>query len=84
MIAGMQDDLPHAIIASVVAQLTLIRRQKGFTHEKVAQLSGLHRSSISLIESGKMQATLLTLLKVCAALECDLSRLLSKAEKECK
>jgi transcriptional regulator with XRE-family HTH domain len=78
----MQEKLPKKIVASVVNQLYQIRKEKKLSHEKVAQLSELHRSSISLIEAGKTQATLLTLLKICQALECDLSRLLAKAEKE--
>jgi len=77
-----QDKLPKKIVDSVVSQLYEIRKEKKLSHEKVAQLSKLHRSTISLTESRKMQPTLLTLLKISHALDCDLSRLLAKAEKE--
>ena len=78
----MQEKLPEKIVASVVGQLFETRKRKKLSHEKVAQASKLHRSTISLMEAGKMQPTLLTLLKVSNALECDLSRLLARAEKE--
>ena len=77
-----QDKLPKKIIDSVVLQLLERRKEQKLSHEKVAQLSKLHRSTISLTESRKMQPTLLTLLKMSQALDCDLSRLLAKAEKE--
>ena len=77
-----QDKLPKKIVDSVVSQLHAIRKEKKLSHETVAQLSKLHRSTISLTESRKMQPTLLTLLKISQALDCNLSRLLAKAEKE--
>ena len=77
-----QDKLPKKIIDSVVLQLLERRKEQKLSHEKVAQLSKLHRSTISLTETRKMQPTLLTLLKMSQALDCDLSRLLAKAEKE--
>jgi len=77
-----QDKLPKKIVDSVVLQLFEIRKAKKLSHETVAQLSKLHRSTISLTESRKMQPTLLTLLKIAHALDCDLSRFLAKAEKE--
>lgn len=77
-----KDKSPKKIVDSVVSQLLAARKEKKLSHEKVAQLSKLHRSTISLTESRKMQPTLLTLLKIANALECDLSRMLAKAEKE--
>jgi transcriptional regulator with XRE-family HTH domain len=78
----MQDKLPKKIVDSVVSQLHQIRKEKKLSHEKVAQLSKLHRSTISLTESRKMQPTLLTLLKISRALDCSLATLLTKAEKD--
>jgi transcriptional regulator with XRE-family HTH domain len=77
-----KDKPPKKIVDSVVSQLLAVRKEKKLSHEKLAQLSKLHRSTISLTESRKMQPTLLTLLKISQALDCDLSRLLAKAEKD--
>ncbi len=80
----MSDKLQKKIISAVVSQLLAIRKEKGLSHEKVAQLSNLHRSTISLTEAQKMQPTMLTLLKISNALDCNLATLLAKAEKEHK
>lgn len=69
------------IMALVVKQLADIRKEKGLSHETVATHAGIHRTTISLIESGKNQPTLLTLLKITQALECDLGAIISKSQK---
>lgn len=73
---------PEKIVSNVVDQLVSIRKKKGLSHDKVAARCGLHRSTISLIESGKNQGTLLTLIKIAQALECDLGEILIKAQSK--
>ena len=72
------------IVDFVVLELSEIRKQKSVSHETVAKLAGLHRSTISLIESRKREPTLLTLLKICQALEVDLGGVITRAEKQSK
>lgn len=79
---SMRSRLPENIVSSVVKQLAEIRKQRGFSHETVGLRSGLHRSTISLIEARKREATLLTLIKICKAMDCDLGPLVSQAENE--
>jgi DNA-binding XRE family transcriptional regulator len=50
-------------------KLETIRKERGYSHEKLANLSGVHRSTISLLESKKRIPTVLTCLKICDALD---------------
>lgn len=71
-----------AVIDKVVEELVSERKKRGLSHEKVAEMSEVHRSTVSLIEARKREATLLTLLKIADALECDLGKLITKAAKD--
>ena len=57
------------------------RKAKKISQEKLAKLTGLDRTYISLIENGKRSPTFSTILKICSALEILPSELLSKFEK---
>lgn len=67
--------------AEVVAELTAIRKKLGLSHETLASMTKLHRSTISLIESGKREPTLRTVLRLTDALGVKLSDILRKLEK---
>jgi len=56
------------------------RKAKKITQEKLAKLTGLDRTFISLIENGKRSPTFSTILKICSALEIDPSELFLKFE----
>jgi len=45
------------------------RKAKKVSQEKLAKLTGLDRTFISLIENGKRSPTFSTILKICSALE---------------
>jgi len=45
------------------------RKAKKITQEKLAKLTGLDRTFISLIENGKRSPTFSTILKICSTLE---------------
>ena len=72
---------PGHIVKDVVGQLKALRKAQALSHEKVAARALLNRSTISVIETGKRQPTLLTLLKIAQALESDLGSLIAKAER---
>lgn len=80
----MRDKLSEKIIASVVDKLATKRKEEGISHERVAELAGLHRSTISLIEARKREPTLLTLLRISRVLETDLGQLISQSAQEIK
>ena len=50
-----------------------LRKQKGFTQEKLAELINMEQNSISIIESGRNFPTLVTLEKIANILEVNLS-----------
>jgi transcriptional regulator with XRE-family HTH domain len=58
------------------------RKAKKLSQEKLAKLTGLDRTFISLVENGKRSPTFSTILKICLALEIDPSELFSIYEKK--
>jgi transcriptional regulator with XRE-family HTH domain len=58
------------------------RKAKKISQEKLAKISGLDRTFISLIENGKRNPTFTTILKICSALEIEPSELFSIYEKK--
>jgi transcriptional regulator with XRE-family HTH domain len=58
------------------------RKAKKISQEKLAKLTGLDRTFISLVENGKRSPTFSTILKICSALEIDPSKLFSIYEKK--
>lgn len=57
------------------------RKAKKFSQEKLAKITGLDRTFISLIENGKRSPTFSTILKICSALDIEPSELFSVYEK---
>jgi transcriptional regulator with XRE-family HTH domain len=58
------------------------RKAKKISQEKLAKLTGLDRTFISLIENGKRSPSFTTILKICLALEIEPSELFSIYEKK--
>ena len=58
------------------------RKAKEISQEKLAWLTGLDRTAISLIENGKRSPTFSTILKICSAIDIDPSELFSIYEKK--
>jgi len=54
-----------------------MRLDAGFSQEKLAELSGLHRTYLSHVERGSRNPTILSLLRIAAALDCGLSEIVS-------
>lgn len=59
------------------------RKARKISQEKMAQLTGLDRTFISLIENGKRCPTLTTILKISAVLKIPASELLARLEARC-
>lgn len=75
----MQRKQAKDVLYIVISQLSEERQKQGLSHEKLASMAGLHRSTISLIESRKREPTLLNLLRIADALGFKLGRLIDKA-----
>jgi len=58
------------------------RKAKKISQEKLSKLTGLDRTFISLIENGKRNPTLATILKISAALEISPSEIFLKFESQ--
>jgi transcriptional regulator with XRE-family HTH domain len=58
------------------------RKAKKISQEKLAKLTGLDRTFISLIETGTRSPTFSTILKICSALEIEPSELFSIYERK--
>ncbi len=63
-------------VDKIVEKLREIRKEQGISHEKLAHLTGLNRSTISLTESRKSQPTVLTLVLIADALDVNLKEIL--------
>ena len=62
-------------------ELRARREACGFSQEKLADLAGLHRNFIGLIERGQRNPTYLTLVAVSSRLSVSLAELVSAAER---
>jgi transcriptional regulator with XRE-family HTH domain len=60
------------------------REQRGISMTRLAEMSGLSQGMISLVEHEHRNPSLDTLLRICVALQIDLSNVLSRAERAAK
>ena len=58
------------------AKLRQIRQRKGISQEKLAEMAGLHRTYVSLVERGECNVSLLNIEKLALALEVSLAKLM--------
>ena len=72
--AEFQKSLDH-----VVKRLVEIRKKKKISHEMLVNASGVSRTAISYMEARKSTPSILTCMKICKALDVDLSKLLKEA-----
>lgn len=73
------------LICTQVAHILREERQrKGISMTRLAEMAGLSQGMISLIEHEERNPSLDTLVRICCALEIDLSAVLAGAEKLAK
>lgn len=68
---------PEQAFAQVLRDL---RTEKGFSQEKLGLESGYHRTYIGMIERGRMNPTLQTILSIAAVLEIPAGELVQRTE----
>lgn len=76
----MSKDKAKIIEQSVIKAFAERRKKLKYTYEKVAELTGLHRTSVSLIERGKIRPTLIVCLKIAEALGLKLEDVIRKSK----
>jgi transcriptional regulator with XRE-family HTH domain len=74
-------DAPRVISLEVVRLLKKERIRRGISMNRLAEKAGLSQSMVSLLERGMRTPTLDTLLRISAALNVDLSKLLKQGSK---
>lgn len=77
----MSNEPDQRIVDSLVASLRENREQQGLSMYRVAQISGLDERTISKVESGKINPTLLTILRIARAQGIKVGSLLSQFEE---
>jgi len=50
----------------------MLRKQKGYSQEKLAEMADLHTTTISEIECGKSNLTIISLERIAHALDCSI------------
>jgi transcriptional regulator with XRE-family HTH domain len=61
--------------------LLRIRKEKGLTHEKLAELAGLHPTTLSLLERNKRQPSITTIFLLAAGLGVEPEDLVREVRK---
>ncbi|MES2985314.1 MAG: helix-turn-helix transcriptional regulator [Pseudomonadota bacterium] len=69
---------PEQAVSKLLDEFKKLRKEKGLSHDKLAELTGIHRSAIGLLEGKKRTPTILTCLKLCQALGVRLEDILRK------
>ena len=65
----------------IIDSLVNERKRQELSHEKLGELSGLHRTAISHIENRKRNPTLISCLKISYALGISLGDIIKQAEQ---
>lgn len=68
-------DKPRILI-NFGLKVQMLRKEKGFSQEKLAELANMHRTYIGMIERGEKNITLVNIEKISDALNISVSQLL--------
>lgn len=79
-ITPMRDKAVEKAVSRLIDEFVRVRMERQISHEALAKAAGVHRSTISLIESKKRIPTILTCLKISKALGLSLGRAIIDAE----
>lgn len=73
---------PSAISKSIAKHLQSVRKGRGLSLDKTAQLTGVSKAMLGQIERGESSPTIATLWKIATGLECSFSSFLSNDDVE--
>ena len=80
----MKNKYRESVSSHAAGLLRQERERRGVSMTRLAEMSGLSQGMISLVEHEHRNPSLDTLLRICIALEIDLSKVLSRAERAAK
>lgn len=66
----------HPVLTAFASKLKAMRLKKGVSQEKLAEMAGLHRTYVSLVERGTCNISLLNIHKLAEALDVPLTKLM--------
>lgn len=66
----------HPVLTAFASKLKALRLKKGVSQEKLAEMAGLHRTYVSLVERGTCNISLLNIHKLAEALGVPLTKLM--------
>jgi len=69
------------MVGDIIDEIAKKRKEAGLSHQKLAELAQVDRSTISLIEAKKRNPSFLIILKLCKALDISLAKILKKYEQ---
>jgi DNA-binding XRE family transcriptional regulator len=69
------------ILKLVGARIREVRKQRGLSQDHLAYSIPMDRAHVGLVENGKRSATILTLVKIARALECEVGDLFPYLEE---
>lgn len=74
----------ESVSSHAVSILRQERESRGVSMTRLAEMAGLSQGMISLVEHEQRNPSLDTLLRICVALDIDLSKVLIRAEQAAK
>lgn len=69
----MRDAAESKILQDFGSKIRNLRQQAGLSQEELASRANVHRTYVGMVERGEKNATLITLLRIAAALEADVA-----------
>ncbi len=76
----MDEERVNKIMTSLIEVIAEYRQAQGLTYEQLADMAGIHRTTIGLLERNERSPTLQIALQLTSALGVELSEVLSRAE----
>lgn len=77
----MEGGSSQAYAERLVAVLARERKRQGLSHQDLADAAGVHRSTVSRTERGKMNPTLLVVHAMASAMRLSFAQIASEAEQ---
>jgi len=72
----MRDRAAEKATSRLIDEFIRIRKEQGLSHELLAEKAGVHRSTVSLIESKRRVPTISTCFKLARALDIQLGKII--------
>jgi transcriptional regulator with XRE-family HTH domain len=69
-------EMVHPVLTAFASKLKAMRLKKGVSQERLAEMAGLHRTYVSLVERGTCNISLLNIHKLAEALGVPLTKLM--------